>query len=252
MNHVTIGHFVCDEHGHSRGGKPGDQSGKEGRFQAWYAKGSNGKGWQDVFRAKDKKIRKKIAENMIELVENPHVGYNQDARTTLDKEAKKVKYDFKKIDVDCDTDCSQATAECIIGAGIPISPDMYTGNEKQLIEKTGQFKTYDGKSYIDSDQKLKVGDILFKIGHSAVVVKVQYILSRKLKYVAGKPLMDGEDVKKVQKKLNKTMKSDLEVDGEYGPLTAAQVVRFQKKNKLDADGVVGKHTAEALGFWWEG
>ena len=252
MIHVTIGHFVCDENGHARGGKPGDQTGKEGRFQSWYAKGSNGKGWQDVFRAKDKTVRKKIAKNMIELVENPHVGYNQDDRLSLETEAKRVNYDFAKIKTDCNTDCSQATAECIIGAGIPISPDMYTSNEKQLIEATGQFKTYDGKSYIESDQKLKVGDILFKIGHSAVVTKTQYILSRILKYQEGKPLMDGEDVKKVQKKLNKVIKCDLETDGEYGPLTAAQVVRFQQKKELTPDGIVGKKTAEALGFWWEG
>ena len=249
MNHVTKGHFVCDENGHAKGGKPGDQSGKEGRFQAWY---NSGKGWEDVFRAKDKEIRKKIAENMIELVENPHVGYNQDARTTLDREAKKVDYDFKKIDVDCDTDCSQATAECIIGAGIPISPDMYTGNEKQLIEKTGQFKTYDGKSYIDSPQKLKVGDILFKIGHSAVVVKVQYIIDRYIRYQEGKPIMSGEDIEKIQKKLNKVMKCNLDIDGEYGPKTAAEVVRFQAKKKLTPDGIIGPKTAEALGFWWEG
>ena len=252
MNHVTIGHLVCDEKGHSTGGKPGDQSGKEGRFQAWYKTGSNGKGWQDVFRAKEKKVQKKIAENMIELVNNPHIGYNQNARTTLDREAKKVDYDFKKIEVDCDTDCSQATAECIIGAGIPISPDMYTGNEKQLIEKTGQFKTYDGKSYIDSDQKLKVGDILFKIGHSAVVVKVQYIIDRYIKYQEGKPIMSGEDVAKIQARLNKLDKVELDCDGEYGPKTAAEVVRFQAKKKLTPDGIVGKNTAEALGFWWEG
>lgn len=250
MNHVTLGHFVCDENGHSRGGKPGDQTGKEGRFQAWY--NNTSKKWQDVFRAKDKKIRKKIAQNMIELVDNPHVGYNQDDRMSLETEAKKVDYQFSKITVDCNTDCSQATAECIIGAGIPINPDMYTGNEKQLIEATGQFKTYDSPSYIDSDQKLKVGDILFKIGHSAVVCKVQYILSRELVYKAGKPLMEGEDVKKVQKKLNKVMKSDIEEDGEYGPKTAAEAVRFQAKKGLTPDGIVGKHTAEALGFWWEG
>ena len=252
MNHVTIGHFVSDENGHSKGGKPGDQTGKEGRFQAWYAKGSNGKGWQDVFRAKDKKVRKKIAKSMIELVENPHIGYNQDARLTLDKQAKKVGYDFKKITTDCDTDCSQATAECIIGAGIPISPDMYTGNEKQLIEKTGKFKTYDDKSYTQSDQKLKVGDILFKIGHSAVVVRVQYIIGRVIKYQAGKPIMSGEDVTKIQKKLNKVMKTDLTLDGEYGPKTAAEVIRFQAKKGLTADGIVGKKTAKTLGFWWEG
>ena len=251
MNHVTIGHFVCDENGHSRGGKPGDQTGKEGRFQAWYAKGSNGKGWQDVFRARDKKIRKKIAQNMIELVDNPHVGYNQDDRLSLEKEAKKVDYKFDKITVDCNTDCSQATAECIRGAGIKIDPDMYTGNEKQLIEATGKFKTYDGKSYTDSAQKLKVGDILFKIGHSAVVVKVQYILYRVLKFEEGEPYMCGEDVEKVQKRLNKLIKAGLEVDGEYGPKTAAEVVKFQAKEKLTPDGIVGKHTAESLGFWWE-
>ena len=217
MNHVTIGHFVCDENGRSHGGKPGDQTGKEGRFQAWYKSGSNGKGWQDVFRAKDKEVRKKIAKNMIELVENPHVGYNQDDRLSLDKEAKKVDYQFDKITVDCNTDCSQATAECIIGAGIPIDP----------------------------------GDILFKIGHSAIVVKVQYIIDRVIKYQQGKPIMSGDDVEHIQKRLNKLMKSNLEVDGEYGPKTAAEIVRFQAKKKLTPDGIVGKHTAEALGFWWE-
>lgn len=252
MNHVTIGHFVCDENGHARGGRPGDQTGKEGRFQDWYAKGSNGKGWENVFRAKKSSVRKKIAKNMIALVENPHIGYNQDKRLTLDKEAKKVDYDFKKIKTDCDTDCSQATAECIIGAGIPISPDMYTGDEKKLIEATGQFKTYASKSYTGSDQKLKVGDILFKVGHSAVVVKVQYVLSRVLKYRENEPYMCGEDVAKVQEKLNKVNKCNLDVDSEYGPKTAAEVIRFQQKKKLDPDGIVGRKTAEALGFWWEG
>ena len=251
MNNVTIGHFVCDENGHSHGGKPGDQTGKEGRFQAWYAKGSNGKGWEYVFRAKKSAVRKEIAKNMTELVENPHVGYNQDKRLTLDKEARKVDYDFKKIDVDCDTDCSQATAECIIGAGIKIDPDMYTGNEKRLIEATREFKTYTGKSYTASDQKLKVGDILLKTGHSAVVVKVQYVLSRVLKYKENEPYMCGEDVAKVQERLNKVLKCNLDIDSEYGPKTAAEVVRFQSKKKLDPDGIVGRKTAEALGFWWE-
>ena len=251
MNHVTIGHFVCDENGHAHGGKPGDQTGKEGRFQPWYKCGSNGKGWQDVFRAKKAAVRKKIAKNMTELVENPCVGYDQDTRLTLDKEARKVDYDFAKITTDCNTDCSQATAECIIGAGIKIDPDMYTGNEKQLIEATGQFKTYDTKSYIASDQKLKAGDILFKIGHSAVVVKVQYVLYRLLKYEEGEPYICGEDVVKVQERLNKYAKKKIDVSGEYDSKTAAAVVRFQKKKKLDPDGIVGPKTAEAMGFWWE-
>lgn len=252
MYHVTIGHFVCDENGRARGGKPGDQTGKEGRFQAWYKTGSNGKGWENVFRAKEKKVRNKIAQNMIELVENPHVGYNQDDRLSLDKEAKKVDYHFKDIKVDCNTDCSQATAECIIGAGIPIDPDMYTGNEKRLIEETGQFKTYTSKAYVASDQKLKKGDILHKVGHSAVVVKVQFIMYRELQYFEGEPYMVGEDVEHLQRRLNKVMKTDLEIDGEFGPKTGATVVRFQAKAKLTPDGIVGRKTAEALGFYWEG
>ena len=250
MYHVTLGHFVCDENGRARGGKPGDQTGKEGRYQAWYAKGTNGKGWENVFRAKKSAARKKIAKNMCELVENPHVGYNQDQRTTLDTQAKKVDYKFSKITVDCNTDCSQATAECIIGAGIPISPDMYTGNEKKLIKATGEFKTYTAKSYTASDQKLKDGDILHKVGHSAVVTNVQYVLSRTLSYTEDEPYMCGEDVAKVQEKLNKTVKAGLEIDSEYGPLTKEAVIKFQRKKKLNDDGVVGRKTAEALGFWW--
>jgi len=34
----------------------------------------------------------------------------------------------------------------------------------------------------------------------------------------------------------------LHVDGEYGPLTAAAILQFQKDHELEADGVVGKNT----------
>jgi peptidoglycan hydrolase-like protein with peptidoglycan-binding domain len=48
------------------------------------------------------------------------------------------------------------------------------------------------------------------------------------------------------------MKCKLDEDGEFGPKTAAEVVRYQSKKKLTPDGIVGRKTAEALGFWWEG
>ena len=83
-------------------------------------------------------------------------------------------------------------------------------------------------------------------------MKVQYIIDRIIRYQQGKPIMSGEDVMKIQKKINKVMKCDLDVDGEYGPKTAAEVVRFQAKKKLTPDGIVGRKTAEALGFYWEG
>ena len=51
----------------------------------------------------------------------------------------------------------------------------------------------------------------------------------------------GEDVKALQKALGIT------ADGDFGPATKAAVVAFQKKQKLYADGVVGKNTWAKLG-----
>jgi peptidoglycan hydrolase-like protein with peptidoglycan-binding domain len=50
----------------------------------------------------------------------------------------------------------------------------------------------------------------------------------------------GEDVKVLQQALGIT------ADGDFGPGTKAAVVALQKKNKLYADGIVGKQTWAAL------
>lgn len=62
------------------------------------------------------------------------------------------------------------------------------------------------------------------------------------------PLMAGADVTWVQRRLNVWHSSPaVQVDGSYGPKTAAGVKAFQKAHKLDADGVVGGKTWTALG-----
>ena len=58
----------------------------------------------------------------------------------------------------------------------------------------------------------------------------------------------GQDVKAVQTKLRRWGYYEGAVDGIYGPQTKAAVVRFQRKNGLTADGVVGKQTFAALGM----
>lgn len=57
----------------------------------------------------------------------------------------------------------------------------------------------------------------------------------------------GVMVKNLQKALG-----GLTIDGQFGAKTEKKVKQFQKKHKLVADGIVGKDTAHALGWLWNG
>lgn len=58
----------------------------------------------------------------------------------------------------------------------------------------------------------------------------------------------GEDVKVVQDKLLRWKYYDGRVDGIYGAATYRAIRRFQEKNGLKVDGIVGPSTAKALGI----
>ncbi len=60
----------------------------------------------------------------------------------------------------------------------------------------------------------------------------------------------GQDVKNVQWKLLQWGYYNSAVDGIYGTLTYNAVKRFQSKNGLAVDGVVGPQTAAALGLYF--
>lgn len=62
----------------------------------------------------------------------------------------------------------------------------------------------------------------------------------------------GEKVKTLQKKLKQWGYYDGAVDGIYGNSTRRAVEKFQKKNGLAVDGVVGTATAKALGMSLDG
>lgn len=62
----------------------------------------------------------------------------------------------------------------------------------------------------------------------------------------------GKDVEAVQKVLKKWGYYTGKIDGNFGPATREAVIRFQKKNKLKADGVVGSATAKAMGITLSG
>lgn len=58
----------------------------------------------------------------------------------------------------------------------------------------------------------------------------------------------GEDVKEVQRKLKNWGYYDGAIDGIYGQLTFNAVKKFQRKNGLKQDGVVGNQTKKAMGI----
>ena len=55
----------------------------------------------------------------------------------------------------------------------------------------------------------------------------------------------GDEVKQLQKKLNEAG-ATLDIDGQYGPKTAAAVKQYQSANDLDASGVAGVQTLRHL------
>lgn len=167
---VILGHAYCDENGGASGGKAGNQSGRELRFQEWYLRS---KGWTHVFRAKDKEVALKIAKAMTDAVKNQKIGYDQSQRTTLYDEAVKKKFDLSKIKKACETDCSALVSVCVNAAGIEVSKDMYTGNEAKVLKATKQFEDLTDAKYLTTAENLIVGDILLGEGHTAVVTEVQ-------------------------------------------------------------------------------
>lgn len=68
------------------------------------------------------------------------------------------------------------------------------------------------------------------------------------------PLMKGDDVEDCQKLLIEKKYNPGKVDGVFGKATKIAVQNFQTDSKLNVQrlGTVGRKTAEALGFKWEG
>jgi hypothetical protein len=165
INMVKIGHASSDENNKAKGGKAGDQTCKEVVIRDWYKRE-----WSTVFRAKDSSVAEKIAQAMEQACANNNIGYDQGQRTTLYEHAKKLNWNITKINNKCECDCSSLVAVCVNAAGIPVSKDMYTGNQKKVLSGTGKFNIFTDAKYLTKADNLKRGDILLAAGHTAVVL----------------------------------------------------------------------------------
>lgn len=161
---MIIGSARHDENGKYIGGKAGDQAQKktddykgECSLQEFYV---HKYGWNCAI-AKDPMIRLKLAERMRALCNNPNVGYDQGERAGI----LKAGIDTKKP-TECD--CGTAVRQCVKEASGKDPGEFHTGNEMDVLEKTGLFifVTYNG-------QDLPTGTILIskKKGHTAIVVE---------------------------------------------------------------------------------
>ena len=162
---ILIGHASLDENGRANSGVAGDQTKKEVCTRTWY-----NKPWTAVIRAKDATAAEKIAKAMEQACANDNIGYDQYQRTTLYTQAKANNWDLSKITTACECDCSSLVAVCVNAAGISVSKDIYTGNQKSALQSTGKFDVYTESKYIGGDSYLKRGDILLGSGHTAIVL----------------------------------------------------------------------------------
>ena len=184
-----------DENNRYHGGKPGDQTGEEWRLCNWYDKT-----WHFVLRHPDPKVREMMATMAEQAAENDLIGYNQDERTTFWKHLQASAYNPSQITIPCNADCSSGVAAIAKATGYrlgidalrDLSPDIYTGNEKEVFEKAG-FTVLTDPKYRTSDQYLIRGDVLLAAHHTVINVT-----NGRLSGGSSSSCLEGIDVSKWQ------------------------------------------------------
>lgn len=194
---VVITHASIDENKNIKGGKAGDQTGKEVCSRSWY-----NKPWDVVIRFTDPVWRDRFAHAMEKAAANDHIGYDQNQRNSLLEESRKYGYDPGRVTKDCETDCSALVALCCMYAGVPENRLFINGNspttrniEKRLWE-TGRVQIFKTKDYTQSADKLVRGDILLSIGHHVAGVtktdNVSKLNSTKSNMEVAKEVLSGK------------------------------------------------------------
>ena len=161
---VTCVWASIDEHGNATGGNAGNQTGTEVRKGPWYQFGQN-----VIMRCTDSTKAAKIAEAALKTAANNNIGYDQSQRTTFYTAAGRVGWDPSKITAKVETDCSASVAVYCRYAGIPLSKDVYSGNLRAALTRTGLFRAYTGTGWTNTDANLKKGDIIIAPGKHVIV-----------------------------------------------------------------------------------
>lgn len=186
-----------------------------------------------------------------------------------------VKYVFKK-DLGCDwlDGCSNFAYVPTIVSWAKSKGYWTTSYTKAQAGDLVIYNWYPDKknhySHVGIVEKQKTGGLQSCEGNTTSGSKSNCVASkgRGKKYVAGVVLLPyvepynltrllkkgckGNDVKELQKELNKRGYSCGKVDGIFGDKTAKAVAKFQKASKIAVDSKVGKNTAHKLGWLYKG
>lgn len=146
-------------------GQPGDQTGAEVRLR-----NANEGEFVYLLRYPDLVMRKRFAEDAIEIALNNHIGYAQYGKDTLGgrygiHEAMKVFDRFKDITTDCNCDCSSMTSAYLQHCGLAVSMYMRTATQRAELAKFGF------KEMPYSLENARIGDICWREGHTATIVR---------------------------------------------------------------------------------
>lgn len=249
---IKIGSASKDEKGTYKGGKVGDQTGKEIKISYWYD--SN---WDVYLECTDKKMADKAVQYMKEICEDDHYGYDQSDRYSgyenIKKNGNKVKGAVGEFD------CSGLVLSCYRLAGLNISGNYFTKTMRKPLIDTGKFIEYTEKKYLKDDSYAQKGGIYLKEG-SHVIMAIEDGNTKKEEKVQKDIIADkvteqkkiikvtlrlgskGNEVKELQNNLNKVLKLQLISDGIFGRGTQGAVIDFQRKYRLIADGIYGPNT----------
>ena len=251
---TIFGSARIDEYGKAMGGKAGDQTGKEVSTQNAYVQSNDKKRWR-VLRFKDEALAEIAAQTMQDACDNRMIGYDQGQRYTLWEVAEPLGFDLKRVAKPCEVDCSELIRNIMARLGHKL-PKFRTTNQIEVLMATGLFVLHDEEKYTRQTVYLRRGDIeVTKIqGHTGIILSngtKAHLDNPTDANPYGEPSVlirmsstSKSGVKWVQWHLNR-LGYDLGrwgVDGDFGAMTDAAVRAFQKAQKIEVDGRVGKIT----------
>ena len=251
-----IVHSSIDENHKARGGKAGDQTGREVCTRSWYSKP-----WGMVLRYHDATIASKARDIAIKLANSNLVGYDQNERNSLYKELERNGWDVDKYirsGVKTECDCSSfvyACYCCVLAELRGLANAPTTSTAKSFYSSHG-FEVFTSSAYTAAANKLIEGDLLNKAGsHIVMFAGTNVSVASNISAGASTSVSTstlrkgsrGDEVKTLQQNLNAVMNAGLTTDGVFGTNTYNALKSFQMSHGLAADGIYGPASRAKMG-----